>query len=140
MFFDVVRQMKRNASLGLFYTKTYYDRITHSFLSLVAQAVETPQPLIVCMLKATQNMKVYLRIGNGDTDRYYCNKDILQPYQGVIQGNGAALTLWLLISSFLLKHMKGDGHFLNIKSVLTATRLVFIALMFVDDIDFSIYA
>ena len=140
MFFDMVRQMKRNASLGSFDAQTCYDRIAHSFLSLVAQAVGTPQPLIVCMLKAIQNMKLYLRTGYGDSDRYYCSKDILQPYQGAVQGNGAAPTLWLLISSFLLKYMEGGGHFLNIKSALTATRLVFIALMFVDDTDFPIYA
>ena len=52
LFFDMVRQMKFNASLGSFDAQTCYDIIAHSFLSLVAQAVGTPQPLIVCKLNA----------------------------------------------------------------------------------------
>ena len=140
MFFDMVRQMKRNAALGSFDAQTCYDRIAHAFLSLVVQAVGTPQPLIVCMLKAIQNMKLYLRTGYGDSDRYYCSKDIRQPYQGAVQGNGAAPALWLLISSFILKYMDSGGYFLNIKSALTASQLIFTALMFVDDTDFPIYA
>jgi hypothetical protein len=140
IFFDMVRQMKRNAALGSFDAQTCYDRIAHAFLSLVVQAVDTPQPLIVFMLKAIQNMKLYLRTRYGDSDRYYCSKDIRQPYQGAVQGNGAAPALWLLISSFILKYMDNGGYFLNIKSALTASQLIFTALMFVDDTDFPIYA
>jgi len=140
LFFDLVRQTRRNASLGSFDAQSCYDRIAHSFLSLVAQAVGTPQPLIITMLKAIQQMKLFLRTGYGDSDRHYCSTDKKRPYQGSVQGNGAAPCLWLLISSFLLRYMKQAGHFLNIRSAITATNLVYTALMFVDDSDFPIYA
>ena len=72
----MIRQMKRNAALGSFDAQTCYDMIAHACVSLVVQVVGNPQPLIVCMLKAIQNMTSYLRTGYGDSDRYYCSKDI----------------------------------------------------------------
>ena len=93
LFFDIRRQTKRNESLGSFDAQTCYDRIAHSFLSLVAQAIEITQLIIVCMLKESQNMKLYLRTGYGDSDRYYCSKDEDKPYQGVVQENTATPTL-----------------------------------------------
>ena len=92
------------------------------------------------MLKAIQNMKLYLRTGYGDSYRYYYSKDEDKPYQGAVQENTTAPTLWLLTSSFLLRYITSEGHFLTIKSSLTATRMVFTALLFVDDSDLPINA
>ena len=136
----MVRQLKFNAALGSYDAQTCYDRVVHSFTSMVSRAVGMPIALINTMLGAIQMMRFHLRTGFGDSKGTYGSENRWRPFQGLCQGNGAAPALWLLISSFLLRYMSGEGHSMQIMSALTGTMLCYVALMFVDDGDFPTIA
>ena len=139
LFFDIVRLSKLNAALGSYDAQTCYDRVVHSLTSMIAQSVGVPIPNIVCMFLALQGMNFYLRTAFGDSTRSYgCTSN--KPYQGLVQGNGAAPALWLLVSSYILLYLKSKGHGLNVKSAIHGTALTYVALMYVDDGDFPTIA
>ena len=92
------------------------------------------------MFKAIQKMKFHLRTGFGDSDTTYQCEDDSHPYQGYCQGNGAAPSLWLLISAFIILYMKSAGHTMKLLSALTQEVLSYTTLMFVDDGDFPTIA
>ena len=140
LFFDLVRQLKFNAALGSYDAQTCYDRVVHSFTSMVSRAVGMPIALINTMLCAIQMMRFHLRTGFGDSKGTYGSKNRWRPFQGLCQGNGAAPALWLLISSFLLRYLADEGHSMQIASAITCTMLCYVALMFVDDGDFPTIA
>ena len=138
LFFDVVRQRKYNAALGSYDAQSCYDRVVHSFTSMVCQAVGVPQNTIDCMLKAIQKMRYYVRTAFGDSTTFYDSGEEI--FQGLCQGNGAAPALWLLISSFLLRYLKKKGCSINIPSAISGASLSYVALVYVDDGDFPTIA
>ena len=105
----------------------------------MAQALGTPAEPLMCMFGAVQGMSFFLRTGFGDsTTSYSSDKDL--PYQGLIQGNGAAPALWLMISSFLIWYLRQQGHGINVLSAISNTVLTYVALVYVDDGDFPTIA
>ena len=113
--------------------------MSHSFISLAAQSIGTPPGLIGTMLAAIQQMKFHIRTAYGDSDRSY-NSNPCRPFQGACQGNGAAPAVWLLLSAYLIAHMRLQGHQVNITSALTTTLLTYVGLWFVDDGDIPTFA
>lgn len=138
LFFDVVRQRKYNAALGSYDAQSCYDRVVHSFTSMVCQAVGVPQYTIDCMLRAIQKMRYYVRTAFGDSSTFYDSGGEIS--QGLCQGNGASPALWLLISSFLLRYLKKKGCSINISSAIIGASLSYVALVYVDDGDFPTIA
>ena len=63
-----------------------------------------PERVTKTFFSTIQNMKMYLRTGYGDSCSSFL--DILRKFQGLLQGNGAAPDIWLLISMFLIMLMK----------------------------------
>lgn len=131
--FDLVRQLRYNACLGLYDAQSCYDRIVHSYTSAAARAVGTPKNIINTMFKAIQKTKFHLRTSFGDSDTTYQSEDDSHPYQGYCQGNGAAPALWLLISAFIILYMKSAGRIMKLLSVLTHEVLSYVTLMCVDN-------
>ena len=113
--------------------------MTHSFISLAAQSIGFPLSLIGTMLLAIQFMQFHIRTAYGDSDRTY-GSTRNRPYQGACQGNGAAPAVWLIISAFLILHMRANGHEVNIASAITGTILCYVGLWFVDDGDIPTFA
>jgi hypothetical protein len=70
----------------------YYDRVTHPFASLYAQYFELDLSYLVVLFRAIQSMKIFLRTAFGVSENYYSG-DNNRPFQGVVQGSGAAPAL-----------------------------------------------
>ena len=139
LFFDIVRLSKHNAALGSYDAQTCYDRVVHSLTSLVGESVGMPLPNLTCLFLAIQGMRFYLRTAFGDSSSFYsCESDT--PYQGLVQGNGAAPAFWLLVSSYILLYLKSQGHCIKVKSAISNVAMIYTALMYVDDGDFPTFA
>ena len=134
MFFDLVRQRHYNAALGSYDASQCYDCMSHSFISLAAQSIGTPVSLIGTMLLAIQSMKFHIRTAYGDSTRTY-DSNPSRPFQGACQGNGAAPAIWLLLSAYLVAHMRHKGHTVTMTSAISNTLLCYVGLWFVDDGD-----
>ena len=101
LLFDIIRHRKCNAIIGSYDANNCYDRVVHSLTSLMAQALGCEAGPLMCMFGAIQGMCFFLRTAFGDsTTNYRSSTDL--PYQGLIQGNGAAPSLWLMVSSYLI--------------------------------------
>ena len=84
-------------------------------------------------------MQFHIRTAYGDSDKTYSSTRN-RPYQGACQGNGAAPAVWLIISAFLILHMRANGHEVNIASAITGTIICYVELWFVDDGDIPTFA
>ena len=65
LFFDIVRQGRRPACLGLVDAANCYNSIAHAIASLVFQAFGVPEEAIEAMLSAIEQMKYFLRTAYG---------------------------------------------------------------------------
>ena len=138
-FFDIVRQTRYNAALGSYDAAQCYDCMAHPFISLAAQSIGTPVNMIGTMLLAIQCMKFHIRTAYGDSTNTY-NSNPEQPFQGTCQGNGASPAIWLLLSAYLIKHMREKGHTVTMVSAISNSILCYVGLWFVDDGDIPTFA
>lgn len=81
--FDLGRQKKFNTALGSYNVQSCYDSVAHNFTSLTIKSVGTPAPIIVTMLKAIQEIQIYLCTGFGDSVIAYSGT-VTRPYQGLL--------------------------------------------------------
>ena len=78
-------------------------------------------------------MKMFLRTGYRDSLTPFSNAS--SKFQGLLQGNGAAPAIWLLISMFLILLMKSFVRTPHIQATFSGIIISLIALVFVDDTD-----
>ena len=79
----------------------YFDRVTHLFVSLSTQYFRLDVLYLIVLFKIIQMIKMYLCISCSMLERYY-TRDIRRLLQGTVQGNGVALSFWLIIAIFLV--------------------------------------
>ena len=91
------------------------------------------------MFRTIQNLCHYIRAAYGDSKTYYfpAHPPSL-PYQGVLQGNGAAGFSWTGISTPLIESMRHLGHGYATTTALTGHPTKFVCFKFVDDCDLVI--
>ena len=80
-------------------------------------------------------MKQHVRTTFGDSRITTDTRGSLIPYQGVLQGNGAAPTTWVIISTPLLEMLRAadnGGHFI---SPITKESSHLVGYAYVDDTD-----
>eukprot|EP00978_Attheya_sp_CCMP212_P004253 scaffold9334_cov78-Attheya_sp.AAC.3 len=109
-----------------------YDRMVHSFVSLMCQSIGMPQATIIAMLTTIQEMQFHLRTAYGDSQQYYGGKMRI-PFQGTCQGNGAGPAIWLVVVSGILQYLETEGHGLEFTSAITEAATKIIAFCYVDD-------
>ena len=67
------------------------------------------------------------------------SKGTLIPYQGVLQGNGAAPATWVILSTPLLNMMQTAGHGTYLKSPISQHLSYYMGYAYVDDTDLVEY-
>ena len=115
-----------------------YDRVAHPFASLCAQYFGLELTYLTVLFQAIQSMKMFLRTSHGISTNYYSDT-IGQPFQGVVQGSGAAPALWLIISIFLVRYLYSKNVTTKLSSPITNAVLPLAALIFVDDTDLYVF-
>ena len=115
-----------------------YDRVAHPFASLCAQCFRLELTYLTILFRAIQSMKMFLRTSHGISTTYYSDT-IGQPFQGVVQGSGAAPALWLIISIFLVRYLHSKKVTTEIISPISRVVLPLATLIFVDDTDLHVF-
>ena len=115
-----------------------YDRVAHPFASLCAQYFGLEITYLTVLFRAIQSMKMFLRTSHGISTNYYSDTDG-QPFQGVVQGSGAAPALWLIISIFLVRYLYSKNLTTPICTPISRAVLPLAALIFVDDTDLYVF-
>ena len=133
--FDLLRLYRLPGALCSNDAKSCYDRVLHSIAALAMKRLGIPSPPIECMFECIQKMDHYIRTTYGDSDISYSSKFSSIPFQGVLQGNGAAPSIWVAVSTPLLNMMRSANHGMNIISAITKQQYNVVAFAFVDDTD-----
>ena len=92
-------------------------------------------PPVKCMLESIQNMKHHIKTSFGISTITLSKRNTLIPYQGILQGNGASPTTWVIISTPLLNMLRAAGNGAKFESPLSHERTHLVGFAFVDDTD-----
>ena len=88
------------------------------------------------MFSVIQNMTHHIRTAFGNSScTYGPNPPGAHPYMGVLQGNGAAGTLWMAVSSVNFAAMKSLGYGYSAQMAITRTALCLLGFVFIDNTD-----
>jgi len=101
---DIANQVKAPSIVISADATNCYDRVAHPFASLTAQHFGVQTCYIVLLLKAIQRMNMHLQTSFGTSKTSYSGTSA-EPFQGAVQGNGAAPVLWLIISIILVRYL-----------------------------------
>ena len=116
-----------------------YDRIQHTAASLSCQAWGVPKILLTTLLTTIQHMQIHLRTAHGDTDHPIPN-DPANPFQGILQGNGAGPAVWLAISAFLVLYIHHRTGGSRLSTPISGAETNIAGVLFVDDTDLMVLA
>lgn len=133
--YDIMRQTRINGALCSNDAMSCYDRILHAVASLAYQRLGVPLPSIQCMLASIQNMKHNLRTSYGNSMWCISSKNTLIPYQGILQGNGAAPATWVVLSTPLLNMLCTAGHGGFFNCPISGKLSHYVAFAYVDNTD-----
>ena len=134
---DISRQRRMRMSIVSADAANCYDRINHCFAALLFLCLGVAIGPTKAMLQTIQMMKFYLRTGWGESTRYI-GGDPLTILHGMCQGNGAAPSAWLVLSSFLVSIYKSMGYGSRTQAPITRAWLDVMGVLFVDDTDLYI--
>jgi hypothetical protein len=136
---DIHRQQRLAGASASVDAAQCYDRMVHSFVSLVCQHLGMPQATIMAMLTTIQEMQFHLRTSFGDSNTFYGGK-LPIPFQGTCQGNGAGPAIWLIVVSRILRNLQSEGHGMHFESAITKASLAIVAFCYVDDTTLGVTA
>ena len=108
--YDILQQMRQTGAMCSNDAKSCYDRVVHSIASLQT-TIGVPSPPVISMLKTIQTMKYHILTNYGDSTFYMDSDHALCPFQGILHGNGAAPTTWVVISTVLIQMLKEAGNY-----------------------------
>ena len=83
-------------------------------------------------------MKMFLRTAFRVSEHYYSGDDD-RLFQGIVQGSGAALALWMIILIFLVRYLYSKNLTTQLSIPLSGIVMPLVALIFVDDIDLYVF-
>ena len=84
-------------------TTNCYDRIAHQVASIKNQHFGEKVEYLLVLFATTHSIKMFLRKSYGVSERFFTGSQH-RPFQGSVQGNGAAPTIWLIMSIFLVRY------------------------------------
>ena len=115
-----------------------YDRIVHTAAALALLRVGIPHSRIRSMFGSIQRMVHRTRTMFGDSDLVYGGDDIdaWENYpQGVLQGNAAGPTIWVLVSSVIFEILHRRGFAAQICTSISKDVFKLVGFSYVDDCD-----
>jgi Reverse transcriptase (RNA-dependent DNA polymerase) len=129
---DILRQEKRDFSLITLDAKSCYDRIVQPMAALALKRQGATDSMIRAMFDTISKMERCVRTVYGDSDITY--KESNKRHHGILQGNGAGPSIWIMLSSPMLERLKDKGFGVVIQLNETFSILI-PAFAFVDDVD-----
>ena len=129
---DLSRQCRVPLALCSNDAVSCYDRIIHSVASLCMQRLGVPKNQCHLLFGTLQQVEHYVRTTYGDSATGYAGV-LLQPLQGIGQGNGAGPAIWLVISIPLINMLRDAGYGFHHISAISQSPCHFVCYTFVDD-------
>jgi Reverse transcriptase (RNA-dependent DNA polymerase) len=129
---DILRQEHRNFSLITLDAKACYDRIAPPVASVALKRQGATDNMVNVMFNTLTKMKRCVRTAFGDSKVTY--QETSTRHHGILQGNGAGPTIWIMISSPMLDRLRHQGLGVKIK-LIDGTEVIIPAFAFVDDVD-----
>ena len=133
--YDLMRFSRRPGALCSNDAKSCYDRVLHSIVSIAFRRLGFPTPPIDCMIKCIQQMKYYIRTTFGTSSASFSSQHTAIPIMGLLQGNGAGPTIWVLVSTPLLNMLRTADKGAHLLSAISKEPAHFVGFAFVDDTD-----
>lgn len=133
--YDLIRFNRRPASMCSNDAKSCYDRVLHSIMSLAFRRMGFPEPPVDCMISCLQQMKHFIKTSFGVSDNHFTSRHTAIPLQGILQGNGAGPTIWVLVSTPLLHMLRRAQVGAHLLSAISKEPAHFVGFAFVDDTD-----
>ena len=115
----------------------YYDRVAHTYASLCAQYFGLDVCYVLVLFRKIQNMRMHLHTAFSVSSSFYTSDNL--PFQGTVQGNGAAPALWLIISIFLIRYLYQQKVVTAVISPISKMSQFLAALLYVDDTDLYVF-
>ena len=91
------------------------------------------------MLATIQGMKHHIRTSYGDSEMALDGKGNAQPFQGILQSNGASPTTWVIISTPILNMIRQSQHGGFFIETISGCTSHSVGYSFVDDTDLLEY-
>lgn len=135
LWYDILRFNRKPGLLCSNDAKSCYDRIIHRIAALAYRRLGIAAAPVACMLETIQEMKHHIRTAYGDSLFYMDSSGKIKKFQGLLQGNGASPTTWVIISTPLLNMLRtaGDGSYFL--SSISGNMIHVVGFAFVDDTD-----
>ena len=86
------------------------------------------------MIGTLQDLEHHTRTAYGTSESFMHN-DSSVPFQGIFQGNRASSTIWVAISTPIIKIVRGSWHGIKFESLLSHDNYRLVVLSFVGDTD-----
>ena len=80
-----------------------FDRVARPTASMMCRHFSLPLYFVTTFFDTIQNMKMCLMKVHGMSTNFYSGQDL--PFQGLMQGNGAASQEFLLLAIILIKYL-----------------------------------
>ena len=137
LVFDHFRFNKQNFGMFACDLKSCYDRIVHTAASIALQKVGVPLSKIKCMFSTVQRLVHHVRTAYGKSSESFGGDDheFLAPPQGTGQGNGAAPTIWSILSSTIFQLLHKEGYSTAFCTALSRGLFHLCGFSYVDDCD-----
>jgi len=133
---DVTRQSWASLAVALVDCLTCYDSVGHPPASIACQHFGSPQSLMETTFATIQNMHILLQMAFSNSSSAYGSSTLDGlPFQGVCQGNGAGMALWLATSMPLIKTLCHHGHVSVFTTPISGSTIYLTGMIYVDDCD-----
>jgi len=133
LILDVVWQLHTPAVICSNDAKACYDCIVHAFSSLALQHLSIPQGPIQVMFGIIQMLKHYIHMAFGDSKKFFLGTRNGCLIQGVGQGNGVGLQIWVAMSFPFFDLIWQTNAGIHLISNISKNEIQFAGLGFVDD-------
>jgi len=133
---DITWQSRASLVVASVDCLTCYDSVRHPPASIASQHLGSPQSLLEKTFDTIQNMQISLRTAFGDSSSMYSGSASVDlPFQGVCQGNGAGLALWLATSILLIETLHHHGYVSKFSCPISGQSTSLTRMIYIDDCD-----
>jgi hypothetical protein len=117
--------------------KGCFDRMVHSVTYICMRRLGIPKFPLLSMFKVIQKLDHHVRTAFGTSENTYgpLSHAGAHPNQGILQGNGAAMSGWTAVSSVIVNTMRDLGFGYSAWSAISKAAQKIICIEYVDDTD-----
>ena len=134
LFFDQANILHVTCAKTNNVAESCYDAVNHTAASISLQAMGVPITHIVTYLACVHLMLFFLKTGFGLSNKGFGGTRV-NPFQGLIQGSGAAPGAWTAVSTVILSVYKRRGYGAKFSAGWSGLIFTIAALLYVDDTD-----